>query len=179
MKLLSKIVLSIRCRKIKSYGKGVWVGKNTTLTGNIYVGSNVVIGPGACFVSTQANLIIHDYVVFGPNVTIYTGDHATDVIGKHIIEVSDEDKRKLDKVYDKDVIIEPGCWIGTKVIILKGVRVGRGSVIGAGAVVTKDVPPYSVYVGTPEVKVFNRFTEKEIEEHERLLAKRGIVYRIK
>lgn len=80
-----------------------------------------MIGQGAYFISTQAKLMIHDHVMFGPNVTIYTGDHATDIIGKHIIEITDADKKKQHNIYDKDIEIEAGCWIGTRAIILKGV----------------------------------------------------------
>lgn len=69
-----------------------------------------------------------------------------------------------------DVVIEEGCWIGTRAIILKGVRVGKGSVIGAGAIVTKDVPPYSIYVGVPSMKILPRFTKEEILEHESRIA---------
>ena len=131
-----------------------------------------MIGNGALFVSTRAAIRIHDHVIFGPNVTIYTGDHPTNVLGKHISELTDEDKN--DPRLDQDVVIESGCWIGTGVIILKGVTVGRGSVIGAGAVVTKDVPPYSVYVGVPSARTFARFDAAQIEEHEKLLQQGGL-----
>lgn len=47
------------------------------------------------------------------------------------------------------VTIEEDCWLGTGAIVLPGVRIGKGSVIGAGAVVTKDIPPYSVAIGVP------------------------------
>lgn len=79
-------------------------------------------------------------------------------------------------LYYKDVTIQSGCWIGTRAIILKGVTLGEGSVIGAGAVVTKDVPPYSVYVGVPSARAFKRFTEEEIQEHERILKERNKYY---
>lgn len=177
MSLLRKIINHRRCKKLKSCGEKVWIGKNCTLNGNIEVGSDVVIGQGAYFISTQARLLIHDHVVFGPNVTIYTGDHATDIVGKHIIEITDEDKKKQHGIYDKDVVIEAGCWIGTRAIILKGVTIGRGSVIGAGAIVTKDVPPYTVYVGVPSVKCMSRFSESQILQHEKMLEDRGIVIR--
>ena len=72
------------------------------------------------------------------------------------------------------MVIESGCWIGTRVIILKGVKVGRGSVIGAGAVVTKDIPPYSVYVGVPAARIMPRFNEVQVKEHERILQSRGV-----
>lgn len=71
-------------------------------------------------------------------------------------------------------MIESGCWIGTRAIILKGVTIGKGSIIGAGAVVTKDVPPYSVYVGVPALKVKPRFSDEQIAEHEKLLRERGM-----
>ena len=95
---------------------------------------------------------------------------------KHIIEISDSDKKKTNdpQKYDADVVIESGCWIGTRAIILKGVTVGRGSVIGAGAIVTKDVPPYSVYIGVPSARIKPRFSEEQIAEHERVLLERGI-----
>ena len=58
---------------------------------------------------------------------------------------------------------------GSSVKNLRGVRIGKGSVIGAGAVVSKNVPPYSVYTGVPEVKIRRRFTDDQIKQHEKLL----------
>lgn len=75
---------------------------------------------------------------------------------------------------DQDVVIEDGVWVGCNVVILKGVTVGRGSVVGAGAVVTKDVPPYAVVGGNPAKLIKYRFTEEQIKEHERILKERGV-----
>lgn len=169
--IIKKIIQKIRKRNLKKYGKNVYISKKCNFQGNIEIGDNVVIGSGAYFVSTIAKLKIYDNVVFAPNVTIYTGDHQIDILGKHIIEIKDKDKTS--KNLDKDVIIESGCWIGTRVILLKGVRIGRGSVIGAGAIVTKDIPPYSIYTGIPNVKIIQRFNDIEIKTHEGLLIKRG------
>ncbi len=164
-----------RKKSLEVCGKDVRIAKNCRIQGKVELGNNIVIGEGACLVSTIASIKIHDYVVFGPDVTIYTGDHPTNIIGKHIIEITDEEKCKEGKSpYDKDVIIEAGCWIGAGAIILKGVTVGRGSVIGAGAVVTKNIPPYSIYVGVPTAKCIPRFTDSEIREHENILRERQI-----
>ncbi|NJM72477.1 MAG: acyltransferase [Scytonema sp. RU_4_4] len=56
---------------------------------------------------------------------------------------------KSQGVTSKGIVIENDCWLGTGVKVLDGVRIGCGSVIGAGAVVTKDIPPYSIAVGVP------------------------------
>ena len=54
------------------------------------------------------------------------------------------------------VVIEDGVWIGSRVIILAGIKIGYGSIIGAGAVVTKDVEPYTIVAGNPAVVIATR-----------------------
>ena len=61
-----------------------------------------------------------------------------------------------------DIIIEDDVWIGQSVIVLSGVKIGKGSVIGAGSVVSKDIPPYSIYVGNKVIK--KRFNDEIVEE---------------
>ncbi|OEF04578.1 CatB-related O-acetyltransferase [Vibrio genomosp. F10] len=75
------------------------------------------------------------------------------------------------KDYDKDSVetfIGNDVWVGASAIILKGVKVGDGSIIGAGAVVTKDVPEYSIVVGNPARVLKYRFQKDEIEWFKRL-----------
>lgn len=64
------------------------------------------------------------------------------------------------------IIIEDNVWIGERCTILKGVRIGQGSVIGCNSVVTKSVPPYSIAVGNP-AKVVKYVEQSEIEQYER------------
>lgn len=168
-RIIYRFVQKQRTRKLSDCGSNVRINHGATLIGNIHVGSNVSIGESNYFVSTGAHLYIHDYVLFGPNVTIYTGDHKTDVVGKHIIEIKDSDKEADISKWDKDVVIKAGAWIGTRAIILKGVTIGQGGVVGAGSIVTKDIPPYHIYVGTPQNHILKpRFTQNQIVEHERL-----------
>lgn len=81
-------------------------------------------------------------------------------------DVKDEDKREDD---DQDVKFEGDNWIGANSTILKGVTIGEGAVVAAGAVVTKDVPSYSVVGGVPAKVIQMRFNEEEINEHRRML----------
>ena len=70
-------------------------------------------------------------------------------------------------VYDQPVVIEDDVWCGANVTILKGVTIGHGSVVAAGAVVTKSCPPYSIIGGIPAKLIKMRFTDDDIKEHER------------
>lgn len=63
---------------------------------------------------------------------------------------------------NNNIIIEDDVWIGYGVLILSGIRIGKGSVIGAKAIVTKDVPPYSVFVGNKVIK--ERFSKDIVEK---------------
>lgn len=156
--------------EFKRIGENVDIPDDITIDGayNMTVGSNVHFGARSLIFCTRAPLTIGNYVVFGPETIIITGDHRFDIVGEYIIEVTDE--MKLPK-NDQPVTIEDDCWIGARVTILKGVTIGRGSVIGAGAVVTRDVPPYTIYLS--KEKQYPRFTPEQIEEHERILASRG------
>lgn len=133
---------------------------------NLSVGDGTLIPKGSTFYCTRAELKIGKKVIFGPKPTIITGDHRIDIVGKYVIDVTDDEKLPEQ---DAPVTIEDGCWIGANVTILKGVTLGRGCVVAAGAVVTKSYPPYSIIGGVPARLIKMRFTPKEIEEHERIL----------
>ena len=83
-----------------------------------------------------------------------------------MLNVKDADKRMED---DQDVIFEGDNWIGTSVIILKGVTVGKGSIVAAGSIVTKNVPPYSIVAGVPARVIKKRFSNEQIKLHESML----------
>mgnify|MGYP001767982109 CR=1 FL=1 len=114
----------------------------------ISVGDDVSISSGAMFSATSSSISIGNKVMFGPNVTIMAGDHNTSQIGRFMYDI--QEKRPCD---DLPVIIEDDVWIGTGAIILKGVHIGRGSIVAAGALVICDVPPYSIVGGLPARKI--------------------------
>ena len=130
----------------------------------ISVGDDVSIGIGAILWATESSITIGNKVMFGPNVTIMGGDHNASNIGCFMSDA--HEKMPGD---DLPVVIEDDVWIGTGVIILKGVRIGRGSIIAAGALVKKDVLPYSIVGGIPAKRIKVRWTCEEIMAHEAAL----------
>lgn len=112
---------------ISELGKGLNVGNNT--------------GFGHyTFINAQGGVEIGDDVIMGPNVSILAENHKFDSLDEPI---------RLQGVSRKGIVIESNVWIGANVTILDGVRIHTGSVIGAGSVVTKSIPPNSLAVGTP------------------------------
>jgi len=109
---------------------------------NIKIGSNSGIGINAYIAGIGAGgeLIIGDDVIMAPDVVILTLNHKYDNTKIPIFKQG---------YYSSSVIIEDDVWIGIRSIILPGVKIGKGAVVGAGAVVTKNVPPYSVVGGVP------------------------------
>lgn len=87
----------------------------------------------------DGHIYVGDYVMFGPNVTIATAGHP----------VNPSLRRHGQIQYNLDVHIEENVWVGAGSIILPGVTIGKNSVIGAGSVVTKDIPANVVAVGNP------------------------------
>lgn len=152
---------------LKACGHNVRIGRNCRMIpSHISIGNNVVIGEGSCLMAAISNIYIGNNVVTGPNITIRGGDHRIDMVGKYILDVKNEDKRPEN---DADVIIQDDVWIGQHAIILKGVTIGEGSVIGAGSIVTKDVPPYTIHIGVHSPAEYPRFTPEEILEHRKSL----------
>lgn len=139
---------------LNEYGRNVHIGHNVTGNlENVICGNNVSLGGENLFLSSNAKVRIGDNVMFGPRVTVITGDHRIDVTGMPMIQVTE----KLPE-NDQDVVFEGDNWIGANVTILKGVTVGEGAVIAAGAVVTRNVEKYSVWGGgIPARKLRDRF----------------------
>jgi len=124
------------------------------------IGDNVFLGEGF-HISVAESLKIGDGVIVGPRLIIVGGDHDYSLVGKRLYEVKEG--------INLPVIIEKDVWIGASVIILKGVKIGEGAVVGAGSMVAKDIPPYSVAIGTPARPVKKRFSDKELSQHLEIL----------
>lgn len=106
-------------------------GKNVHFGTGIYANFNLTL-------VDDTDIFVGNHVMFGPNVTIDTATHPVS-----------PDLRKRGAQYNKKVYIEENVWLGAGVIVLPGVRIGKDSVIGAGSLVTKDIPDNVVAFGTP------------------------------
>jgi len=129
-------------------GNNVSILKNTIIecTGVIRnIGEGLIIGDNVgiaqnCFIHVRGSVIIESNTILGPNVGIFSENHKFEDI-ELPVSVQGESR--------KGVHIESGVWIGTRSIILDGVRIGKNSIIAAGSIVNKDVPPYSIVGGVP------------------------------
>ena len=161
------IVAPIKKARFGKCGKSVTLGKGCEFTyKNIICGNNVSIGMHSWFLCTRAKIIIGDHAMIGQYVIAITGGHRTDIVGRYMDTITNDEKRPED---DRDIVIEGDNWIGADVIILRGVTIGRGAVVAAGSVVTKDVPPYAIVGGCPAKVIKYRFTPEEIEQNEAIL----------
>lgn len=155
---------------LKSCGEKVGFGRKINVSNweNCEIGNHVFIGDGAFLMCANAPIKIANYVMFGPNVTMITGNHRIDIVGKYMTDITVDEKRKED---DEAIIVEDDVWVGANVTILKGVKIGEGSVVAAGAVVTKNVPPFSIVAGVPAKVIAMRFTPEQVQKHKKLLEK--------
>lgn len=166
------IVKPYQKRKFGSTGKDFHFENGVSGNLNfVYVGDDVSLGKNNLFMCcSKAPITIGDHVMFGPNVTMISGDHRIDIPGKYMSEIKGTDKLPEN---DLPIVIKGDNWIGANSTILKGVTIGVGAVIAAGAVVTKDVPPYTIVGGVPAKVISNRFTDEQLKEHKQLISIRN------
>lgn len=145
-------------RSLKKCGRGVYIEERFTVVGahNISMGDSIYIGHNATLMAADAPLEIKGHDMLGAGLTIITGDHRIDIREKYMDEVTVEEKSPEN---DQPVVIEEDVWCGVNVTILKGVTIGKGSIIAAGAVVTKNVGEYEIWGGVPAKKIKNRFDD--------------------
>jgi acetyltransferase-like isoleucine patch superfamily enzyme len=123
-------------------GNGVFIGAQSFIQGRFdgtcVIGDNVWIGPQSYF--DARDLVIEEYVGWGPGAKLLGSAHTGVPVTVPIVQTDLTIRR-----------VTIGAWsdIGTNAVILPGVTIGKGSIIGAGAVVNKDVPPFAVVAGNP------------------------------
>ena len=123
---------------LKECGKNINIEKGATFSSSVTLGNNSGVGVNALI---GADVIIKDNVMMGPECMMYTQNHNYADIR---IPMNKQGYSEISGITVCDDV-----WIGGRVIILPGVTIGKGSIIGAGSVVTKDVEAYSVIAGNP------------------------------
>jgi maltose O-acetyltransferase len=124
----------------------------------VSIGSGVNINPGLIINDAYSRLVkIGNRVSIATNVTIVADSNPNNS------RLNNEPYVKNNLIVTAPVIIENDAWIGTNAVLLPGVTIGRGSIIGAGAVINLDIPPFSVAAGVP-AKVIRKLTKSTLEE---------------
>lgn len=142
------------------------MGKNCFIMSNCNIGSprGISLGNSVSInhhttISGHDKLIIGNYVMIGPNCNILTANHGYSDIRKPMIQ---------QELLYGPIEIEDDVWLGANVIILPNTKIGRGSIVGANAVVTKNVEPYSIVGGVPAKIIKYRFSKKKISEAKKI-----------
>jgi len=112
---------------IRHLGEGLEIGDNVGIAQN-------------CFIQVRGRVVIGNNVIFGPGVSVFSEEHGYADAGIPIVNQPET---------RKGVTIENNVWVGARTIILDGVTIGEGSIVAAGSVVRKTVPPYSIVAGVP------------------------------
>lgn len=165
---------SFTYRLIHPFAKNIFEGKNV-------IGKNsrlrcCKVGFGTYFGSNNSiyDANIGKFCSIGSNINFAIGSHPTqNFVSTHPAFFSTKKQAGFTYVqnerYDelnnsRKMIIEDDVWIGDNVIFLKKVHVGTGAVIGAGSIITKDIPPYAIVAGVPAKLIKFRFKENEIKK---------------
>lgn len=136
--------------------QSISIGSHTTISGGwslVDLGGlthgadpKIRIGSHCCIMhdfqcNANVSIEVQDYVLIGPRVFITDSDHVVSAaMGRTTLS---------EELRSAAVVVEHDCWLGVNAVILKGVRVGHHSIVGANAVVTKDVAPFSIVAGSP------------------------------
>jgi galactoside O-acetyltransferase len=136
-------------------GRNITIGRNFRSMGHDYlygnegqivIGDNLSINTNVQIGSSGGKIYIGNNVLIGPNVVLRAADHG--ISRSNLIQLQDH--------VGGLIYVEDDVWIGANAVILKNVRLGKGCVVAAGAVVSRDVEPYSVVGGIPAKKISER-----------------------
>ncbi|MFN3491410.1 MAG: acyltransferase [Anaerolineales bacterium] len=125
-------------------GENFSIRRNSVLgaiNGELVIGNNVSIAENVTVnASEKGKIILGNYVLIAPNTVLRASDHVTTRADQTIREQGHT---------GGEIIVEDDVWIGANCVVVAGTRIGKGAVIAAGAVVTKDVEPYTIVGGVP------------------------------
>jgi galactoside O-acetyltransferase len=152
----TKVFISLGCKfetpGSMTFYRNISIGRNSFFSSN---GGTIIIGNNAAFnsnvhinSSVGGKILIGDNVLVGPNVVMRTANHRFDNPALPI---------NMQGHSFEDIIIENNVWIAANVVVLGGVKIGTGSIIAAGSVVTKDIPANVIAGGIPAMILKKRY----------------------
>ncbi len=147
-----------RYRKLADMGEGFQLGLQVAVPAGSRLGRYGYIGNGF---SAESPISVGDLCMISTGVSIVANDHDPDD--------PEEPMRLAFRWNHRVTVFETDVWIGHGAILRSGVRLGRGAVVAAGSVVTKDVEPFSIVGGNPARLIRMRFSPDELERHDRLV----------
>ncbi len=136
-------------------GDNVILSRNTALVsknGSIYLGDNTNLGAN-CLIQSESSVRIGSNILFASYCYIVGG-------GNHAFSRTDIPIIQQPPISKGGIVIEDNCWLGARVTVLDGVTIGRDTVVGAGAMVLKDLPEFTIAVGVPAKVIKNRKEEE-------------------
>ncbi len=143
-----------------TFGDRVTVGRFASIRPSGYyggdLGEGLIVGNNSnigayCYIGCSGGIRIGDNVMMSPRVSLYAENHNFADVTRTMKEQG---------VTREPIIIEDDCWVASNSIVLAGVTIGRGSIVAAGSVVTKDVPPYSIVAGSPARIIKSRLPQQ-------------------
>jgi virginiamycin A acetyltransferase len=136
---------------------------NSNISDNVKLGRFVSLN--SCRLHAKINkIIIGNFCSIAPNTIIQEVYHKkTNITTYHIWSNIFKTESVNDFESKGDILIEDDVWIGANSVVLSGVTIGRGSIIGAGSIVTKNIPPYSIAVGNPATVIAQRFNKETVK----------------
>lgn len=165
--LYTQITIFFRTTNPKNYKK---CGTNVDLFGplnldpqKVELDSNVRLQPGIRIISNNGKVVVKRFTAIGAGTVIVPGSHTPTVGMPQYLS--------MEHINDKDatIIVNEDCWIGAGTYLLSHAQIGRGAIVAAGSIVTKQIPPYAVVAGSPAKIIASRFSLEQILEHEAIL----------
>ena len=155
---IGKLTMGVGCKFSHCYCRG-----------DLRLGRYVsIMGPGTVISAIVNYVEIGSFSSIGQSVQMQESNHRLDKVSTYFMSRNlFGESLSADVQSSGPIVIEEDVWVGSNSSILSGVTIGRGSVIGAGSVVTKDIPPYSIAVGNPACVVRKRFSDRIIAELEK------------
>lgn len=140
------------------------IGKDCTLwPQNVYMEEHSRLQNLNNMIAWKGKLQIKKYASVSSQCIIIPGSHIPTVGLPQFLSITHINDE------DRTIVVNEDAWVGAGCILLSHANIGRGAVIGSGSIVTKEIPPYAVAVGSPTKIIACRFTKEQIMEHERIL----------